>query len=66
MTFDGAKIGYSLQNEKRKSLFVRGGFPNFYDSGLLFKSLFLLNHGVGTGLLPHHLIVDGSFHGFDP
>ena len=55
MTFDGAKIGYSLQNEKRKSLFVRGGFPNFYDSGLLFKSLFLLNHGVGTGLLSHRL-----------
>ena len=55
MTFDGAKIGYFFQAANRKSLFVRGGFPNFYDSGLLFKSLFLLNHGVGTGLLSHRL-----------
>jgi hypothetical protein len=31
MTFDGAKIGYSQQKEKRKSLFVHGEFPNFYD-----------------------------------
>ena len=33
MTFDGAKIGYSQQTEKRKSLFVCGEFPKYSDNG---------------------------------
>jgi hypothetical protein len=33
MTFDGAKIGYSQQTGKRKSLFVCGGFPKNYVCG---------------------------------